>query len=137
MIQKTTDLSEVHVCKIMTDILKAIVYCHNQNIVHRDIKAENVLFEGKDISSGCKLIDFGISLKFANDSKLKDKTGTILYVAPEVLRGGYDEKCDIWACGVLLYLILCGYPPFYGNSNQIIVGKILNEEPNFDSKTWR
>jgi calcium-dependent protein kinase len=100
----------------MTDILNAIIYCHNHNIVHRDIKAENILFSEKDISSECKLIDFGISLKFSRDAKLQDKTGTILYVAPEVLKGSYDEKCDIWACGVLLYLILCGYPPFYGST---------------------
>lgn len=120
----------------MTDLLKAIIYCHNHNIVHRDIKAENILFEDKDISSPCKLIDFGISLKFTKDAKLKDKTGTILYVAPEVLKGSYDEKCDVWASGVLLYLILCGYPPFYGSSRQSVMRKILKEEPVFSSSVW-
>lgn len=121
----------------MSDILKAIIYCHKRNIVHRDIKAENILFEGRDISSACKLIDFGISLKFTKDSKLKDKTGTILYVAPEVLRGSYDEKCDVWACGVLLYLILCGYPPFYGSSRKSVMRKILKDKPTFHGPVWK
>ncbi len=120
----------------MTDILNAIIYCHNHNIVHRDIKAENILFSEKDISSECKLIDFGISLKFSRDAKLQDKTGTILYVAPEVLKGSYDEKCDIWACGVLLYLILCGYPPFYGSTRQSVMKKILKHDINFTGTIW-
>lgn len=79
----------------MHDVITGILYCHNHNIVHRDIKAENILFATKDLTSPCKIIDFGISLKFTKDSKLHDKTGTILYVAPEVLKGSYDEKCDI------------------------------------------
>jgi calcium-dependent protein kinase len=137
LIQQSTDFNEYHICSIMSDLMKAIIYCHNHHIVHRDIKAENILFEGRDISSPCKLIDFGISLKFTKDSKLKDKTGTILYVAPEVLKGSYDEKCDVWACGVLLYLILCGYPPFYGSSRQSVMRKILKEEPSFKSSVWK
>lgn len=120
----------------MHDVISAILYCHNHNIVHRDVKAENILFEAKDLSSPCKIIDFGISLKFSQDSKLQDKTGTILYVAPEVLKGSYDEKCDVWACGVLLYLILCGYPPFYGNSRQSVMKKILKENHSFNNQIW-
>jgi calcium-dependent protein kinase len=120
----------------MNDVITGILYCHNHNIVHRDIKAENILFASKDLTSPCKIIDFGISLKFSKDSKLQDKTGTILYVAPEVLKGSYDEKCDIWACGVLLYLILCGYPPFYGNSRQSVMKKILKENHSFENSVW-
>lgn len=94
------------------------------------------MFSEKDLESTIKLIDFGISLKFQKNDKIKDKTGTILYVAPEVLKGSYDEKCDIWSCGVLMYLILCGYPPFYGNSRRAVMKKILHEEVKFDAAIW-
>jgi calcium-dependent protein kinase len=63
--------------------------------VHRDIKSDNILFEKRDINSQCKIIDFGISTKFSKDKKLTSKNGTPNYIAPEVLKGSYDEKCDI------------------------------------------
>lgn len=136
MIQESSDFCEYNAIKIIQEVLSAILYCHKNNIVHRDIKAENVMFSDKDLESTIKLIDFGISLKFQKNHKIKDKTGTILYVAPEVLKGSYDEKCDIWSCGVLMYLILCGYPPFYGNSRRSVMKKILHQDVKFDAAIW-
>lgn len=108
----------------MRQVINAVLYCHLNGIVHRDIKADNILFVRQDINSPIKLIDFGISVKFEKDTKLKDKTGTVLYIAPEVISGSYDEKCDIWSCGVLLYILFCGTPPFNGSSRKEVMQKI-------------
>ena len=136
LIQRSSNFCEYNALKIMSEIISAVNYCHKNNIVHRDIKSENVMFTENDLDSPVKLIDFGISLKFQKDIKIKDKTGTILYVAPEVLKGSYDEKCDVWSCGVLLYLILSGYPPFYGQSRNEVMMRIMHKEPKFDAKIW-
>lgn len=124
MIAKTSNFTERHAIRIMKQVVSAVLYCHLNGIVHRDIKSDNILFAGHDINSPVKLIDFGISVKFEKDTKLKDKTGTVLYIAPEVISGSYDEKCDIWSLGVLLYMLLCGQPPFYGSSRQEVMAKI-------------
>lgn len=70
------------------------------------------------------VIDFGIAKRGVD--KLKTKSGTAYYVAPEVLEGSYDSKCDIWSSGVILYVILCGYPPFYGENEKEILTEIKN-----------
>jgi len=121
---------------IMKQILSALNYCHQHGIVHRDIKAENVLFNSKNIEAPIKIIDFGISIKFEKDTKIKHKAGTILYIAPEILEGEYDEKCDIWACGVLLYLLISGEPPFFGENKQQITWAIKRARPSFKNEIW-
>ena len=136
MIAKTTNFTERHAIRIMKQVVSAVLYCHINGIVHRDIKSDNILFAGQDISSPVKLIDFGISVKFEKDTKLKDKTGTVLYIAPEVISGSYDEKCDIWSLGVLLYMMLCGQPPFYGSSRKEVMTKIKKGKFQFKSKIW-
>lgn len=136
MIAKTSNFTERHAIRIMKQVVSAVLYCHLNGIVHRDIKSDNILFAGHDINSPVKLIDFGISVKFEKDTKLKDKTGTVLYIAPEVISGSYDEKCDIWSLGVLLYMLLCGQPPFYGSSRQEVMAKIKKGRFQFKSKIW-
>lgn len=106
--------------EIMRQILSAVVYCHENSIVHRDLKPENLLLElKKSFAEGntVKVIDFGTSIEFTRDEKLNARLGTAYYIAPEVLRGEYDEKCDVWSCGVILYILLCGYPPFNGDTD--------------------
>ena len=120
----------------MRQVISAVLYCHINGIVHRDIKSDNILFLTQDINSSLKLIDFGISIKFEKDTKLKGKTGTVLYIAPEVISGSYDEKCDIWSCGVLMYMMLCGLPPFDGNSRKEVMAKIIKGKFAFKSKIW-
>lgn len=136
MIAKTSNFTERHAIRIMRQVVSAVLYCHLNGIVHRDIKSDNILFAGQDINSAVKLIDFGISVKFEKDTKLKDKTGTVLYIAPEVISGSYDEKCDIWSCGVLLYMMLCGQPPFYGTTRKEVMAKIKKGKFQFKSKIW-
>ena len=84
--------------------------------MHRDLKPENIIFENLDKHSNLKIIDFGTSRKFDPIKKMNKKLGTPYYIAPEVLKENYDEKCDIWSCGVILYILLCGYPPFSGRN---------------------
>ena len=102
----------------MYKITSAVFYIHQKGIVHRDIKPENIMFSEKDIYSEPKLIDFGLANKYdtSHVKRLKTFVGTPLYLPPEVIYGDYDEKCDIWSLGVLLYSLLCGYPPFYGKN---------------------
>lgn len=136
VIQKAPSFTEKIAARMMRQIVNAVLYCHINGIVHRDIKADNILFVKPDINSAVKLIDFGISVKFEKDTKLKDKTGTVLYIAPEVINGSYDEKCDIWSCGVLLYILFCGVPPFNGNSRKEVITKIRKGNVHFKGKVW-
>ena len=105
---------------IIRQVLSAVVYCHQHNIVHRDLKPENLLLEFKrqpNEDNNVKVIDFGTSIEYNPNQKLRARLGTAYYIAPEVLRGEYDEKCDVWSCGVILYILLCGYPPFNGDTD--------------------
>lgn len=118
----------------MKQIVSAISYCHAKNIVHRDLKPENILFDSKKSSSNLKIIDFGASTKFSDETKLSKLIGTTYYIAPEILKKElYNEKVDIWSLGVILYIMLCGYPPFYGNKDQEIFAKICKGKFEFES----
>lgn len=98
----------------MRQLLSAISYCHERNVVHRDLKPENLLLDREAPDANIKVIDFGTSALFHSNQKLTQKYGTSYYIAPEVLRRDYNEKCDIWSCGVIMYILLSGKPPFYG-----------------------
>ncbi len=117
-IEECNNFSEIEAALIMKQILSAVSYMHKKNTCHRDLKPENIILEerGKDKLS-LKIIDFGTSRKIGKDEKLRSKMGTPYYIAPEVLQLNYDSKCDIWSCGVILYIILCGYPPFNGSTD--------------------
>jgi calcium-dependent protein kinase len=84
-----------------------------------------------------KILDFGLSRKYDKEQKMHSILGTPYYVAPEVLKGEYDEKCDIWSIGAMTYLMLCGEPPFNGNSNNEIFKKIVKENIKFKSLLWK
>jgi len=116
-------------------ILSAVSYCHSHNIVHRDLKPENVIYESKEKDAQLKVIDFGTSRQF--DLSMNQKLGTAYYIAPEVIKGEYNEKCDVWSCGVILYILLCGYPPFNGDDDQTIMDKIAIGEYDFHSVEWK
>lgn len=119
---------------IFKQLMGAISYCHTQSICHRDLKPENLLLLNKSETSPIKVIDFGLSKIFnPGFKKMKTKVGTAYYVSPEVLEGDYDEKCDIWSCGVILYILLTGDPPFNGRSDQEIYTKIQSRKFHFPS----
>jgi len=128
--------SENLIAKIFFQIMSAVAYCHEKGILHRDIKPENMLFTSVEEDSVIKIIDFGVSCLFREGDKFSSKYGTPFYIAPEVLKQSYNEKCDIWSCGVVLYVMLCGCPPFGGRSNQEIVRNVLRGEVVFYSPDW-
>jgi calcium-dependent protein kinase len=90
--------------------LTALNNCHKQNIVHRDIKPENMMFD--TVGGNIKLVDFGLAIE--TNKKLHALAGTPYFMSPDVLKGSYGPKCDIWALGVVLYLIVTGELPFTG-----------------------
>ena len=130
-------MDEQKVVKIIVKVLLATAHCHNRGITHRDLKPENILFDSTKEDAEIKLIDFGLSRKYDKEQKMHSILGTPYYVAPEVLKGEYDEKCDIWSIGAVTYLLLCGEPPFTGNSNNEIFKKIVNDNVKFNFYKWK
>ena len=99
----------------MKQILCSVRYIHSKGIIHRDLKLENFLFSSKDPeTSELKMIDFGLSKHFFQGEVQNEAVGTPYTVAPEVITGAYDERCDVWAIGVIAFLLLSGDPPFGG-----------------------
>jgi calcium-dependent protein kinase len=92
-------------------------------VCHRDLKPENILIDNREKNT-IKLIDFGTSQVFRSEEKMQLVLGTAYYIAPEVLQGNYDEKCDVWSIGVILYILLSGIPPFSGNNDEEIMKKV-------------
>jgi calcium-dependent protein kinase len=136
-IQEFHSFSERQAAEYMRQILSAIHYCHEKGIVHRDLKPENLLLESKKANSQLKIIDFGVSMKYKKGEKMHEKYGTPYYIAPEVLQRNYDEKCDVWSCGVILYILLCGYPPFNGPNDVEIMKAVKNGKFTFDDPDWK
>ena len=147
-------MKEEHVKIIILKILHAINYCHSNGVVHRDLKPENVVFESPNNGDGdsndyedeeensenyfnIKICDFGLSALKKNTDKLHTILGTPYYMAPEVLKGDYNEKCDIWSIGAITYYLITGTEPFKGDTSNQIFSRILYTEPDYSpSKFW-
>ncbi|OMJ85502.1 hypothetical protein SteCoe_13192 [Stentor coeruleus] len=108
---KSGKLSEKKVRETMFQILQAVEYLHEKNIVHRDIKPENILLTLPD---GCcmKISDIGSADQITKKNKLSGCFGSVFYLAPEILKGEYDEKVDIWSCGVMMWVLITGKKPY-------------------------
>eukprot|EP00835_Amoeboradix_gromovi_P003071 NODE_191_length_15469_cov_0.243071.p3 type:complete len:604 gc:universal NODE_191_length_15469_cov_0.243071:4484-6295(+) len=123
--------------ELIYQILKGIEYLHSVGICHRDLKPENLLYNDKSPKSKIMLSDFGLSKIFNDDQVMKTACGTPGYVAPEVLRRkGYRKEVDMWSIGVITYILLCGYPPFYEENNAELFNQILKGRFEFDSPYW-
>ena len=157
-------INETLVKRLMSQILSAVAYLHSQNIIHGDLKLENIMIDSlltrhssfttsvlKDLRENSndfskfknsrefevKLIDFGCSKIFSKRNKhFIDTIGTIFYLAPEVIKNNYTAKCDVWSCGVIMYLLLCGQYPFYSDSDEEVQAKILSGKLSFDYKEF-
>ena len=131
--------SENVACNIMRQLLSAVAYCHENGVIHRDLKPENILIENSEEKDKeffhIKVIDFG-TCEILKKKKLTEQIGTSFYIAPEVIKNSYNEKCDLWSCGVILYILLCGSPPFYGKNEKEIFKKIIEGNFTFRHKIW-
>mmetsp|Transcript_31677 Transcript_31677/g.54022 ORF Transcript_31677/g.54022 Transcript_31677/m.54022 type:complete len:342 (+) Transcript_31677:168-1193(+) len=140
IVDNTTDhgcLSEGQAGRIIKSLLEAVQHLHSKDIVHRDIKPENVLFESSEEGSSIKLIDFGFSRTHQqNEGSMTNQVGSPFYMSPSVLQGKYDRTCDLWSIGVVAYILLCGYPPFNGQSDQEVCESILQGNLVFEKKVW-
>lgn len=138
LICKEKKLCEQKVAKVMEQILKAVVYIHSKGIVHCDIKPENFLFMTNEPieNNTLKLVDFGLSKHVKADERLSEMAGSSYYLAPEVLKKDYGKECDVWSCGVIMYLMLCGQTPFTGMSDHQIHQKIKKGEYRLHGRLW-
>lgn len=134
IIQKV-QYSEKEAATIIQQILRAVSYCHQNNIVHRDLKPENVLID-KEMNNTLKIIDFGTAAEYKPGEKLKTTHGTSYYIAPEVLFKSYDERCDVWSVGVILYILISGKPPFDGDDDQEITEQVKKGKYKLSGGVW-
>ena len=120
------------------EILLAVHYCHNMKIVHRDLKPENILIvqRMKNGFHPIKIIDFGTAKVFSKTKKEHLLIGSAYYIAPEVLNKNYNEKCDLWSCGVILYFMLCGKVPFNGKNEKELFENIHKGKYDLESYPW-
>jgi len=126
---------------IMQQICRATHYMHSKNIAHRDIKPENFLFLSRDPidQPNCllKVIDFGLSRRFKEGEFMTTKAGTPFYVSPECLEGRYNQLCDTWSIGVVMYILLCGYPPFHADDEKAVLVKVRRSTFDFPDADWK
>ncbi|XP_075288915.1 calcium/calmodulin-dependent protein kinase type 1 isoform X1 [Opisthocomus hoazin] len=122
---------------LIRQILDAVKYLHDMGIVHRDLKPENLLYYSLDEDSKIMISDFGLSKIEGCGSVMSTACGTPGYVAPEVLaQKPYSKAVDCWSIGVIAYILLCGYPPFYDENDAKLFEQILRAEYEFDSPYW-
>jgi len=122
---------------VARQILSAIEYLHSNGIAPRDLKPENLISSGYGKDEIVKLTDFGFSKIFLGDSDLKTSVGSPGYAAPELFTDGkYDKSVDMWSFGVIIYVLLAGYPPFYGETVLELIESVTKVEYDFDADIW-
>ncbi|XP_045124343.1 calcium/calmodulin-dependent protein kinase type 1 isoform X2 [Portunus trituberculatus] len=128
--------TEKDAADLIRQVLEAVDYMHEQGVVHRDLKPENLLYFSQDEDSKIMISDFGLS-KMEDSGIMATACGTPGYVAPEVLaQKPYGKAVDVWSIGVIAYILLCGYPPFYDENDANLFAQILKGEFEFDSPYW-
>ncbi|KAL8204860.1 hypothetical protein R6Q57_010483 [Mikania cordata] len=128
-----TEKKAAELARIIVGVVEA---CHSLGVMHRDLKPENFLFNNEQEEAPLKTIDFGLSMFFKPGEMFTDMVGSPYYVAPEVLRKFYSQECDIWSAGVIIYILLCGVPPFWDETEQGIFEQVLNGSLDFASEPW-
>uniref|UniRef100_V9L516 Calcium/calmodulin-dependent protein kinase type 1B-like protein n=1 Tax=Callorhinchus milii TaxID=7868 RepID=V9L516_CALMI len=129
--------TEKDASNLISQILKAVNYLHGLGVVHRDLKPENLLYDTPFDDSKIIISDFGLSKMEGDGQMLSTACGTPGYVAPEVLeQKAYGKAVDCWSIGIISYILLCGYPPFYDENDSELFKQILKAEFEFDSPYW-
>uniref|UniRef100_A0A6I8NRG6 Ribosomal protein S6 kinase n=1 Tax=Ornithorhynchus anatinus TaxID=9258 RepID=A0A6I8NRG6_ORNAN len=145
-IQKKKHFSETEASSIMRKLVSAVSHMHDVGVVHRDLKPENLLFTDENDNLEIKIIDFGFArLKPPDNQPLKTPCFTLHYAAPELLNhNGYDESCDLWSLGVILYTMLSGQVPFQSHDKSLtctnaveIMKKIKKGDFSFEGEAWK
>ncbi|EMS64675.1 Calcium-dependent protein kinase 29 [Triticum urartu] len=128
--------SERQAAAVCRDILTVVHVCHFMGVLHRDLKPENFLLASPADDAPLKAIDFGLSVFIEEGKVYKDIVGSAYYVAPEVLHRNYGREIDVWSAGVILYILLCGSPPFWAETEKGIFDAILVGQLDFSSSPW-
>ena len=132
--------SEAEARVAVWQVLSAIDYCHDLGVVHRDLKPENLLYSSPSSDALLKLADFGLAKLLKPHELMHNQCGTPGYVAPEVLSSnshhGYGPECDLWSIGVIVYILICGFPPFYDDDNEVLFNLISNATFDYPSPYW-
>jgi len=141
-IVELSSYSEKDASRIVHQMVDAVAHLHSKNIVHRDLKPENLLLESDSATADIRLADFGLSKFLDPKEPLNVPVGTPGYVAPEVVEclertdTSYGKEIDLWAIGVITYILLCGYPPFYSEDDDEVFDQILEGKFEFPSPHW-
>ncbi|KAL7586720.1 calcium-dependent protein kinase 29 [Lactuca sativa] len=135
-ITKKGSYSEKEAAKIGRQIVNVVHVCHFMGVMHRDLKPENFLMVSQDEDSPLKATDFGLSVFIEEGTIYKEIVGSAYYVAPEVLRRRYGKEADVWSAGVILYILLSGVPPFWGETEKVIFEEILEGKLDLQSPPW-
>lgn len=130
--------SEADASQCIQQILESIAYCHDNSVVHRDLKPENLLLASRAKGASVKLADFGLAIEVkGEDEAWYGFAGTPGYLSPEVLKKDpYGKPVDIWACGVILYILLVGYPPFWDEDQLRLYAQIKNGAYDYPTPEW-
>ncbi|KAH7301442.1 hypothetical protein KP509_23G026700 [Ceratopteris richardii] len=128
--------SERAAAVVTRTIVEVVQLCHKHGVIHRDLKPENFLFANKKENSPLKAIDFGLSVFFKPGEKFSEIVGSPYYMAPEVLKRNYGPEVDVWSAGVILYILLCGVPPFWAETEQAVAQAILRGALDLKRDPW-
>eukprot|EP01104_Vermistella_antarctica_P004862 TRINITY_DN15288_c0_g1_i1.p1 TRINITY_DN15288_c0_g1~~TRINITY_DN15288_c0_g1_i1.p1 ORF type:complete len:331 (+),score=92.20 TRINITY_DN15288_c0_g1_i1:140-1132(+) len=143
-IVQLTFYSEEDASRLVKQMLEGVAHLHENNVVHRDLKPENLLLVNDDANSDLKITDFGLSAIFeegVTQPQMKRAVGTPGYIAPELLNMlddgvPYGREVDIWGVGVIMYILLCGFPPFYGEDDDEIYDMICEGKYDYPAPFW-
>ena len=128
--------TEADAQQVVKALASALAYCHSNKIVHRDLKPENILLVDKDDNSSVKIADFGYAREFETEN-LHSHVGTFAYCAPEILQHKpYDMAVDMWSFGIITFVLLCGYLPFFSENEAVLIKLITAGELTFESPYW-
>ncbi|KAK6930590.1 EF-hand domain [Dillenia turbinata] len=128
-----TERAAAEITRTIVEIVKT---CHSHGVIHRDLKPENFLFASASDTSQLKAIDFGLSIFFKPGQRFCEIVGSPYYMAPEVLRRNYGPEVDVWSTGIILYILLCGVPPFWAETEEGIAHAIVKGEIDFERDPW-
>jgi len=129
--------TESEAADVVGKVASALHYCHSRDIVHRDLKPENLLLTSAEDDADVKIADFGLAKLLKEETLMQTACGTPGYVAPEILEvQDYDNKVDSWSLGVITYILLCGFPPFYDENNAQLFQAIKRGDYSFPSPYW-